>query len=83
MIEIPISVFISGVGILALWIIKEAFSDYKGMKKALNENTLAITKLTVEFNNFQKRTEKIPEMEKDLNALGSKVRGMEDKLKAT
>lgn len=43
---------------------------------ALNENTHAILKLTLQMELVLKQLEKLPEIEKDLNLLGAKVRDL-------
>lgn len=73
--------------ILVLWIGKELVSrwltdvaDNKTglleLRKEIHELTITITKLTLQLEYLQKGLESIPEIKKDLDGLGDKVRKM-------
>jgi hypothetical protein len=46
------------------------------LRKEIHELTIAVTKLTLQIEYLQKGLEAIPEMKKDLDGLGEKVRRM-------
>ena len=77
----------AGGGAILGWALKELYSFHKKtdselkhaldkLKETIQQNTMAVVKLTVEMEHLQKRTEVIPELSKDLSALGEKVRSM-------
>lgn len=54
----------------------ELKTDLKECVKALRELTLALQRTEIEVGHLVKQVVKIPEIEKDLNLLGSKVRAI-------
>jgi len=53
---------------------QELRGELKKNTEAVLTLTLAIQKLELELNHLTEKTDKIPELEKDLNLLGAKVR---------
>ena len=74
--------------IVALWGLKAIYNSFKekesdrdaaliALNTTMHENTLAVTKLTVQMEYLNKSIERLPEMEKDINSIGEKVRRMQ------
>ena len=65
---------------LGTFALKELYSIFRDNNKehvkALAENTLAIAKLTVKLDFLEKRLEELPELRKDLDNLGAKLRSV-------
>jgi hypothetical protein len=70
---------------IALFLFKELFAMFKKnddkketkidkLIDALQHNTIAITTLTIRMEHVEKRIDLIPELERDLNKIGSKLR---------
>lgn len=68
------------LGALCLFILKEIFNWAKDaetkLKDAMIQNTLAVHRLTVKLEFIEKRLESVPEIRKDLDGLGEKVRSL-------
>ena len=75
---------------IALFLVKEVFSIFRNGQrdntKAMSDNTRAIgsldkslTKLEVQMEYFRKHVEKIPKIEKDLDAAHAAIRKDKDK----
>lgn len=65
------------------WITKSRDEEWASLKDAVKKNTeacmsltLAIQRTEIELSHILKETRKIPEIEKDINLIGSKVRAM-------
>jgi CII-binding regulator of phage lambda lysogenization HflD len=79
---------IANLSALGLFLLKEFFNFIKGKEKeiakALNENTFAIQKLTIQLEIMEKKldekTQQIPELKRDIDGLGKKVRSMASKI---
>lgn len=54
----------------------ELKADLKDCARAIRELTLALQRTEIEVGHLVKQVVRIPEIEKDLNLLGSKVRAM-------
>lgn len=63
-------------GSVIIYFLKKKDKSTDDHEKALRENTFALVKLSVQMENALKQLERLPEIEKDLSNLGSKVRSM-------
>jgi hypothetical protein len=75
-------------GAIAAWLVNKLWDAMTGNQEenvevtkanvaATQALTIAVVKLETKFEAFTKQVEKIPEIERDLNKLGSKVRDMQ------
>jgi hypothetical protein len=60
--------------------IKEIKEDLKLLRAALRSNTIELTKVTVSLDHFKEDIDKIPKLEKDVNAAHKKLRGTSNDL---
>ena len=74
--------------IIALWALKAIYNTFKtkdserdsalvALNTTMHEVTLAVTKLTVQMEYLNRSMEKLPSMEKDISAIGEKVRRLD------
>lgn len=63
---------------IIVFLLKEIVTWFKNERKdhakALHENTLAVTRLTIQIEHLERQVRVIPELEKDVAALGAKLR---------
>lgn len=66
---------------LFVFVLKDIYVSQKDKNKELVKSmdalNTAVTRLTVQMEYLEKKIELIPEMEKDINGLGQKLRAME------
>lgn len=69
----------NGLALLA-FIVKDFWinrrKDIKENTQAISDNTKAIIELKVELKNIKEKTDEIPELRRDINSIGGKVRGL-------
>lgn len=63
---------------LAMFILDKVWNIFNSKNKALVENTLAVTRLTIKMEYLEEKLDEIGEIKRDLDKLGSKVREMHD-----
>lgn len=68
--------FILLFGSLIVYFLKKRDKAFDEHERALRENTFALVKLSLQMELVLKELSKIPEMEKDLNNIGEKVRSI-------
>lgn len=70
---------------LTVFLLKEIWGWIKDTNKAhtaaLNQNTLAVVKLTCKLELLEEKVDLIPEMKRDLDGLGAKLRNMNESSK--
>jgi len=59
---------------LGMFVLEKVWSMLSNKSKALTENTLAITKLTIKMEYLDKKLDEVGEIKRDLDKLGQKVR---------
>ena len=81
----PESILLGGAGALLGFLMKLVWDRFRGdsekaeskldkLTNALQENTLAISRLEVKMELMTKAIDLVPELERDLNKLGQKIR---------
>lgn len=69
-----------GLVAIGIFLLKETFSWFKDSAKEhdklLQQNTMAIQRLTIKLEYLEKKLEVVTTLEKDLSALGQKIRGL-------
>lgn len=63
---------------LSMFILDKVWNIFNSKNKALVENTLAVTRLTIKMEYLEEKLDEIGEIKRDLDKLGSKVREMHD-----
>lgn len=71
--------------LVAAFLLKDIFLSFKNTgkehTKAIQENTLAITKLEVQLEHTNHKLSEIPEMKKDIDSAHESIRALRERLR--